>query len=165
MWKKSITYYNVYIPALGGRDSSVGIATRYGLDGPGIEPRWEERFSVPIQTGPGTHPASYRMGTLSFLRVKRPGRGVDHPLPSSDEVEGRVELYNCSPSGPLWPVLGRIRIVCNLCPWCPWRWQCGWPKHGWIHCVCKDFIDQHLYSIQRIVEHILITAPARFDLH
>ena len=24
----------------GGRDSSVGIATRYGLDGPGIESRW-----------------------------------------------------------------------------------------------------------------------------
>jgi hypothetical protein len=24
-----------------GRDSSVGIATRYGLDGPGIESRWE----------------------------------------------------------------------------------------------------------------------------
>ena len=23
-----------------GRDSAVGIATRYGLDGPGIEPRW-----------------------------------------------------------------------------------------------------------------------------
>jgi hypothetical protein len=24
-----------------GRDSSVGIATRYGLDGPGIESHWE----------------------------------------------------------------------------------------------------------------------------
>ena len=23
-----------------GRDSSVGIATRYGMDGPGIESRW-----------------------------------------------------------------------------------------------------------------------------
>ena len=27
-----------------GRDSSVGIATRYGLDGPGIEPWGEEIF-------------------------------------------------------------------------------------------------------------------------
>jgi len=27
-----------------GRDSSVGIATRYGLDGPGIESRWEGDF-------------------------------------------------------------------------------------------------------------------------
>ena len=28
-----------------------------------------------------------------------------HP-PSSTEVEGRVELYICSPSGPSWPVIG-----------------------------------------------------------
>jgi hypothetical protein len=27
-----------------GRDSSVGIASRYGLDGPGIETRWGEIF-------------------------------------------------------------------------------------------------------------------------
>ena len=27
-----------------GRDSSVGIATRYGLDGPGIEFRWGRGF-------------------------------------------------------------------------------------------------------------------------
>jgi hypothetical protein len=56
-----------------GRDSSVGIATRYGLDGPGIG------FSAPLQTGPGAHPASYTMGTVSLFRVKRPGRGVEHP--------------------------------------------------------------------------------------
>ena len=29
------------------------------------------------------------------------------PTTSSAEVEGRVELYICSPSGPSWPVLGR----------------------------------------------------------
>jgi hypothetical protein len=39
------------------------------------------RFSAPVQTGPGTHPASYTMGTGSFPGVKRPGRGVDHPPP------------------------------------------------------------------------------------
>jgi hypothetical protein len=39
----------------------------------------EARFSAPIQTGPGAHPASYTMGTGSFLGVKRLGRGVDHP--------------------------------------------------------------------------------------
>jgi hypothetical protein len=38
------------------------------------------RFSAPIQTGPGAHSASYTiMGTGSFPRVKRPGRGVNHP--------------------------------------------------------------------------------------
>jgi hypothetical protein len=62
-----------------GRDSSVGIATRYGLEGPGIESRCGARFSTPVQTGPGAHPASYTMGTGSFPGVKRPGRGLDHP--------------------------------------------------------------------------------------
>jgi len=37
------------------------------------------RFSAPVHTGPGTHPASYTMGTGSLPGVKRPGRGVDHP--------------------------------------------------------------------------------------
>ena len=32
----------------GGPGSSVGIATGYGLDGPGIEYRWGARFSAPV---------------------------------------------------------------------------------------------------------------------
>jgi hypothetical protein len=62
-----------------GRDISVGIATRYGLDGMGIVSRWEAKFSAPVQTGPGAHPASYTMVTGYFPGVKRPGRDVDHP--------------------------------------------------------------------------------------
>ena len=89
-----------------GRDSSVRIATRYGLDGPGIESLWGARFSAPIQTGSEAHPASYTVGTGSFQGVKRPARGVHHPPVSSAEVKERVELYLCSPSGPSWPVLG-----------------------------------------------------------
>ena len=76
-----------YSTVVVGRDSSVGMATRYGLDGPGIESRWGARFSAPIQTGPGAHPASYTMRTWSTPGVKRPGRGVDHPPPSSAEVK------------------------------------------------------------------------------
>ena len=38
------------------------------------------RFSAPVQTGPGTHPATYTTGTGFLSRgVKRPGRGVNHP--------------------------------------------------------------------------------------
>ena len=37
------------------------------------------RFSAPVQTGPGAHPASCTMGTGSFPGVKRPGHGVGHP--------------------------------------------------------------------------------------
>ena len=49
-----------------GRYSSVSIATRYGLDGPVIEPRWGARFSAPVQTYSRSHPASYTVGTESL---------------------------------------------------------------------------------------------------
>ena len=61
------------------RDSSDGIATRYGMGGPGVESRLGARYSAPVRTDPGAHPASYTMGTGSFPGVKRPGREVDHP--------------------------------------------------------------------------------------
>ena len=37
-------YCRIYIYVYVGRDSSVGIATRYGLDDPGIESRWRRDF-------------------------------------------------------------------------------------------------------------------------
>ena len=86
---------------------AVGIATRYGLDGPGIESRCGARFFAPVQTGPGTYSASCTMGTGSFPGVKRPGRGADHPSPPKRRGHERVELYLYSPSGPSWPVIGR----------------------------------------------------------
>ena len=55
------------------------------------------RFSAPVETGPGAHPAAYTMGTVSFPGLKRPGRGVDHP----------PHLAHSSPFGPSWPLLGR----------------------------------------------------------
>jgi hypothetical protein len=50
------------------RDSSVGIATGYGLDDRGSRVRLAERagnFSLhhPVQNCSGAHPASYPMGT------------------------------------------------------------------------------------------------------
>ena len=49
--------------------SSVGIATDYGLYGPGIYSRWGARFSASIHAGPGGHPASCTMRTLHSLLV------------------------------------------------------------------------------------------------
>jgi hypothetical protein len=83
-----------------GQDSAVGIQTRYGLDGPGIESRGD-KISAPVQTGPEARRASYTMGT----GVQRAGLGVGHPSPSRAEVNERVDLFLCSPSGPSWPVL------------------------------------------------------------
>ena len=73
-----------------GWDSSVSIAT----SGPGIESRWEARFSAPVQNGPVAHTSSYTMGTGSFQEVKRPGRGIGHPTPPSAEVEERVKQHS-----------------------------------------------------------------------
>jgi hypothetical protein len=52
--------------------------TGYGLDDPGIEFRWGRNFS---------HTADCTMGTGVLPGVKRPGRGADHPPPSSSEVK------------------------------------------------------------------------------
>jgi len=80
--------------------SSVGIATGYGLDGLGIEFRWGARFSAPVQTDPGAHPASCTMGTGSFPGVKG-GRGVTlTPHPFQCHGQERVELYLYFPHGP-----------------------------------------------------------------
>jgi hypothetical protein len=65
-----------------------------------------QEIASPVQTSSEAHPASHTVGTGSFLGVKRPGRGVDHPSQSSAEVKERVELYLYSPSGPSRPIIG-----------------------------------------------------------
>jgi hypothetical protein len=57
-----------------GQDSSVGIATRYGLDGPGIEFGWERDFPHPSRTavGPTQPPSRW----VPSLYRGQSGRGV-----------------------------------------------------------------------------------------
>jgi hypothetical protein len=55
---------------------------------------------------------------VSFPGVKRPGRGVDYPHPSSARIKERVELYLYSPSEPSWPVVGRTLPLLYLLRWC-----------------------------------------------
>jgi hypothetical protein len=83
----------VSITSLVSRDIAVGITTRYGLDGPGIESRWGARLSAPVQAVLGTHLASYIMGSESFPGVNWPGRVVEHRPSSSEEAKERVALY------------------------------------------------------------------------
>ena len=66
---------------IGEPGSSVGIATELQTGRSGIESRWGRDFP-PVQTGPGAHPASCKMGTGSFPGIKC-GRGLlltTHPL-------------------------------------------------------------------------------------
>jgi hypothetical protein len=62
----------IIIIIITGRDSSVGIVTRYGLDDLGIESQWVARFSAPVQTGPGTHRLLYN-GNGVFPGAKEAG--------------------------------------------------------------------------------------------
>jgi hypothetical protein len=65
----------------GGRDSSVGIATGYGLNGPGMESRWGARFFAHVQTGPGAHPALLYNGCRVFPGGKAAGAWCSAPTP------------------------------------------------------------------------------------
>jgi len=87
-----------------GERSRYSDSLRAGKSGDRVPVR--ARISAPFETGSEAHPASYTTGTGSFLGVKRPGGGVGHPLPSSAEVNERVEIYVYFPSGPSWLVLG-----------------------------------------------------------
>jgi hypothetical protein len=84
--------------------SVVGIATRLVLEGPEIECRW----GAIIRTCPhrpwGPSSPVYKGYWVSSLDIKRLGHGVDHPPPSSAEIQEKVELYLCSPSGTSWLV-------------------------------------------------------------
>ena len=105
-----------------GRNSSVGIATRYGLVGPRIESRWGEIFF--------TRP-DRPWDPLSLLyngyRVIPGGKVAGEwrwlPTPSSADVKERVELALYSPPGSSWPVLGwtlPLPLLFNpIRPFCP----------------------------------------------
>ena len=64
-----------------GRDSSVGIATHYGLDSLGLESRWRREFPRTSRPALRAHPASCTVDTGSFPEVKRPGLTLTtHPI-------------------------------------------------------------------------------------
>jgi hypothetical protein len=82
VWARELSWYSDWLWA-GGSGDQIPVGAR---------------FSAPVQTGPGTHPAPCTMGTGSFPGVES-GRGVmltPHPLlvPRS---KNRVALYLYSP--------------------------------------------------------------------
>jgi hypothetical protein len=83
-----------------GRGISVGIANGYGLDGPGIESRWERdipHLSRPA-LGPTQPPVQYVPGPS---RGKKRSERDAGPSPTSSAVAvERVERYIYSPYGP-----------------------------------------------------------------
>ena len=91
-----------------GRDSSVGIATRYGMDGPGIRSRCGgEIFRIRPDRPWGPPSLLYNGYRVSLPGVRRPGRDIDHPPLPNAEVKGRIELYPCS----LWVFVKCYRVT------------------------------------------------------
>ena len=72
------------------RVSVVGMATRYGLDGPGIESQWWRDFLLPYK--PALEPTQPHVQWAPVLcpGVKAAGSCRLPPIPSSAEVKGRV---------------------------------------------------------------------------
>ena len=84
---------------------------------------WGRDFPHPSTLFQG--PIQPRMLGVCFPRVKRSGRGVNHPLPCSAEVKERVELYQYPPSVPSWPLPGRTLLYhpacCEVDTGCPFQ--------------------------------------------
>jgi hypothetical protein len=89
------------------RDSSVGIATRYGMDGVGIESRWRgEIFHTrPVRPWPPP-PVFCTIGTGSFPGIKRSGRG-DDKLPNLSPGLKKQYSYTLL---PLWGLFASSRV-------------------------------------------------------
>jgi hypothetical protein len=88
------------------RDSVVGIATRYGLEGPGIESRWGEIFRTYPDRLRGPSSLLYN-GYWVFPGGKvRPVRDADPSPLSSAEVKKELSYTSTQPIGSPGPATG-----------------------------------------------------------
>jgi hypothetical protein len=93
------------------RDSAVGIATRYGLDGPGIKSLWWRNSPNLFRPTLGATQGRSEQVTAAYSVGKRPGYGVNCPLPSSAEVEQKSRAIYLL---PLSAVMTGYRMNFNL---------------------------------------------------
>jgi len=97
------------------------------------------RFSAPVQTGPGAHPASFTIGTGSFPGVKS-GRCVTltpHPLLMPWSRKGRA--IPLLPIWAVWPVQSlsactRVHFTFYLTSWLP--------SLPWLLCSPRNVVSK-----------------------
>lgn len=75
-----------------GPESSIGIATHYGMEDTGIESWWRWHFPHPPTPSLGSNQPSVQGVPGLFPGVKQPRRGVNHATLSSAEVKEGAEL-------------------------------------------------------------------------
>jgi hypothetical protein len=101
-------FYTALLPRR-GRDSSVGIASRYGLDGQGMESRWGRDFPHPSRPslGPTQLPIQWVLG---LFRAKRQWRGFDHP----PHLAPRLKKNRAIPLLPIWALANISSVVQDI---------------------------------------------------
>jgi hypothetical protein len=114
-----------------GRDSAVGIATRYRLGGPGIESRWGRDIPPSFRSALGSTQPPIQWVPRHFPGGKPVGTGRWQPTPSIVEVKERVDLCIYSTYGLSWAVIG-------------WTLPCLSPLSIFM---CIDSVNGHTISI------------------
>ena len=139
-------------------DSSVGIETSYRPGGPGTESRWRRNFLHSTRPALGPTREQWAQG---HFRVKRPGRGVNHPPSSYADVKKNAKLYLSFHSGPSWQV-----IQWSLPSSYHISWEFGKRFSGWYQVGRtgrKAYNDLHIIiiSIQPLGRFSRNQSPAR----
>jgi hypothetical protein len=91
---------------MSGPDSSVGIATRYGMDGPGIESPWGQ--DSPHPSRPGLRPTQPPIQWIPRLSRGYSGRGV--ALITQPHLAPRLRQSSAIHLLPLWAFVARSRV-------------------------------------------------------
>jgi hypothetical protein len=134
----------IHIQYIYGRDSSVNIATRYGLDGPGIESRWGKDIASPSRAalGPTQRPIQWVPGLPG---LKQAGRGVDHPPHLGTRLK-KEWSYTCT---PIWAFVACSEVNFPL------------PLHTHTHahvCVC---VYIYIYIYVSLYDILMVDAEAK----
>jgi hypothetical protein len=110
-----------------GRDSSVGMATRYRLKSPGIQCRRKRDFphSSRLVLGPTQPTVHWEQDLFPGNEAAGAWRGLNRSPPSSAEVKEGVELYIFSLSLHPWPIV-ELTLPLSYRQWSPY---CGTNSH------------------------------------
>jgi hypothetical protein len=134
-----------------GRDSSVGIATRYGLDGPGIESRrgggLRDFHTCPDR--PWGTPSLLYNGYRVFPEGKAVRAWRSPPTPSSSEVKERVQILL-----PLWAFVAFSKMNFTL-PTQNYRRQKG---------DMKQVLNRGPKILGTLVHNLVLRATGAWDL-
>ena len=87
LYKASPGWFNDDFVEKGDQDSVVGTATPYGVDVSRLEPRRRRVLTKPFKPAVGYTLIAVKLAPFLLLEIKRVGRSLDNPPPSSAKVK------------------------------------------------------------------------------